>query len=155
MRFLFRLDLSLHAGAGKKFGILILGTKHGPSHHSPTHTHDHGAGENSVRQWASTSVKKLLVWPVHMCARRWSLVYLPDRQSYLIERDRHGSLPNISTAGTTLASGADKRWPMKKVQMSPQSSLHTVVQLSERFYPNTIVKAVLVPSQTIVTNRLD
>jgi hypothetical protein len=30
MRFLFRLDLSLHAGAEKKFGILILGTKHGP-----------------------------------------------------------------------------------------------------------------------------
>ena len=120
-----------------------------PSHHSPTHTHDHGAGENSVHQWASTSVKKLLVCPVHMCARG------DDRQSYLIERDRHGSLPNISTAGTTLASGADKRWPMKKVQMSPQSSLHTVVQLSERFYPNTIVKAVLVPSQTIVTNRLD
>ena len=74
MRFLFRLDLSLHAGVGKKIGILIFGTKHGvrlvlhacirlsvkkkfrvsskhgPSHHSPTHTHDHGAGENSVRQ---------------------------------------------------------------------------------------------------------
>ena len=29
MRFLFRLDLSLHAGAGKKFEILIFGTKHG------------------------------------------------------------------------------------------------------------------------------
>jgi hypothetical protein len=29
MRFLFRLDLSLYAGAGKKFGILIFGTEHG------------------------------------------------------------------------------------------------------------------------------
>ena len=29
MRFLFRLDLSLHAGVGKKFVILIFGTKHG------------------------------------------------------------------------------------------------------------------------------
>ena len=29
MRFLFRLDLSLHAGAEKKFGILNLVTKHG------------------------------------------------------------------------------------------------------------------------------
>ena len=29
MRFLFRLDLSLHAGAEKKIGILIFGTKHG------------------------------------------------------------------------------------------------------------------------------
>ena len=29
MRFLFRLDLNLHAGAGKKIGILIFGTKHG------------------------------------------------------------------------------------------------------------------------------
>ena len=29
MRFIFRLDLNLHAGAGKKFGILNLGTKHG------------------------------------------------------------------------------------------------------------------------------
>ena len=27
MRFLFRLDLSLHAGAGKKIGILIFATK--------------------------------------------------------------------------------------------------------------------------------
>ena len=31
MRFLFRLDLNLHADAGKKFGILIFGTKHGAS----------------------------------------------------------------------------------------------------------------------------
>ena len=29
MRFLFRLDLSLHTGAGNFFGILIFGTKHG------------------------------------------------------------------------------------------------------------------------------
>ena len=29
MRFLFRLDLSLHAGAGIFFGILIFETKHG------------------------------------------------------------------------------------------------------------------------------
>ena len=29
MRFLFHLDLNLHADAGKKFRILILGTKHG------------------------------------------------------------------------------------------------------------------------------
>ena len=29
MYFLFRLDLSLHAGVGKKIGILIFGTKHG------------------------------------------------------------------------------------------------------------------------------
>ena len=29
MRFLFRLDLSLHAGAGKKFEILVLVTKQG------------------------------------------------------------------------------------------------------------------------------
>ena len=29
MRFLFRLDLSLHAGAGKKFGILNYATKQG------------------------------------------------------------------------------------------------------------------------------
>ena len=29
MRFLFCLDLSLHAGAGNFFGILIFGTKHG------------------------------------------------------------------------------------------------------------------------------
>ena len=29
MRFLFRLDLSLHAGAGKKFEILIFASKHG------------------------------------------------------------------------------------------------------------------------------
>jgi len=29
MRFLFCLDLSLHAGAGKKFGILNFVTKHG------------------------------------------------------------------------------------------------------------------------------
>ena len=29
MRFLFRLDLSLHADAGKKFGILVFATKHG------------------------------------------------------------------------------------------------------------------------------
>jgi len=29
MRFLFRLDLSLHAGAGKKIGILIFASKHG------------------------------------------------------------------------------------------------------------------------------
>ena len=29
MRFLFRLNLSLHADAGKKIGILIFGTKHG------------------------------------------------------------------------------------------------------------------------------
>ena len=29
MRFLFRLDLSLHAGAGKKFEILNFVTKHG------------------------------------------------------------------------------------------------------------------------------
>jgi len=28
MRFLFHLDLRLHAGDGKKFGILIFGTKH-------------------------------------------------------------------------------------------------------------------------------
>ena len=31
MHFLFCLDLSLHAGAGKKFGILIFVTEHGPS----------------------------------------------------------------------------------------------------------------------------
>ena len=31
MRFLFRLDLSLHAGAGKKFGIWNFVTKHGLS----------------------------------------------------------------------------------------------------------------------------
>ena len=31
MHFLFRLDLNLHAGAGKKFEILNLGTKHGVS----------------------------------------------------------------------------------------------------------------------------
>ena len=31
MRFLFRLDLNLHAGTGKKIGILIFGTKHGAS----------------------------------------------------------------------------------------------------------------------------
>ena len=31
MRFLFRLDLSLHAGAGKKIRILIFRTKHGVS----------------------------------------------------------------------------------------------------------------------------
>ena len=30
MGFLFRLDLSLHAGAGKKFGILNYATKQGP-----------------------------------------------------------------------------------------------------------------------------
>ena len=38
MRFLFRLDLSLHAGTGKKFGILIFETKHGAkrSKHSNT-----------------------------------------------------------------------------------------------------------------------
>ena len=29
MRFLFRLDLSLHANAGKKIVIMIFGTKHG------------------------------------------------------------------------------------------------------------------------------
>ena len=29
MRFLFRLDLSLYAGAGNFFGILIFVTKHG------------------------------------------------------------------------------------------------------------------------------
>ena len=29
MRFLFHLDLSLHAGAGKKFGILNFESKHG------------------------------------------------------------------------------------------------------------------------------
>ena len=29
MHFLFCLDLSLHAGAGKKFGILIFVTEHG------------------------------------------------------------------------------------------------------------------------------
>jgi len=29
MRFLFCLDLSLNADAGKKIGILIFGTKHG------------------------------------------------------------------------------------------------------------------------------
>ena len=29
MRFLFRLDLSLHAGVGKKFGILNYATKQG------------------------------------------------------------------------------------------------------------------------------
>ena len=29
MRFLFRLDLSLHAGAGKKIGILNFATKQG------------------------------------------------------------------------------------------------------------------------------
>ena len=31
MRFIFRLDLNLHAGAGKKIGILNLETKHGVS----------------------------------------------------------------------------------------------------------------------------
>ena len=31
MRFLFRLDLSLHAGAGKKFGIWKFATKQGPT----------------------------------------------------------------------------------------------------------------------------
>ena len=31
MRFLFRLDLSLHAGAGIFFRILIFATKRGPS----------------------------------------------------------------------------------------------------------------------------
>ena len=31
MRFLFRLDLSLHAGAKFFFEILIFGTKHGAS----------------------------------------------------------------------------------------------------------------------------
>ena len=30
MHFLFRLDLSLHARAGKKFGIWNLKSKHGP-----------------------------------------------------------------------------------------------------------------------------
>ena len=34
MRFLFRLDLSLHIDAGNFFGILIFGTKHGGD---PTH----------------------------------------------------------------------------------------------------------------------
>ena len=29
MRFLFHLDLSLHANAGKKIVIMIFGTKHG------------------------------------------------------------------------------------------------------------------------------
>ena len=31
MYFLFRLDLSHHAGAGKKIGIWYFATKHGPS----------------------------------------------------------------------------------------------------------------------------
>ena len=31
MRFLFRLELNLHAGAGKKFETLNLGTKHAVS----------------------------------------------------------------------------------------------------------------------------
>ena len=31
MRFLFRLDLSLHTGAGKKIGILNFATKQGVS----------------------------------------------------------------------------------------------------------------------------
>ena len=38
MCFLFRLDLSLHAGAGKKFGIWYFTTKHGPGAGGPVPT---------------------------------------------------------------------------------------------------------------------
>ena len=43
MRFLFRLDLSLHASAEFFFGILNFGTEHGPDTRvaEPLPGHDH------------------------------------------------------------------------------------------------------------------